>query len=280
MSVGGIPGRLRPTSTCCRVLVAAARSPSAICGDGASLCRRSGQARILRSLPRHPRHSGEPDFAYFDQGRTDVEMIHRVNQLRAYADKRLVAIPATSGKMLRLLGHLREALLHGVALQDNHDPRHRIVLARLAPEPICGALTRLASAISAAESRPPAQPVAPDGLDLVPFSWVAVDRADLIQLGLAAQALGQAHASGQAEIVANANPDLAQTEWRMNDLVALAALLHGLLWLPWDDDVSELAKMLPAGAGRVVLDEAGQAAHQRILSRILAVWYADHPSPS
>ncbi len=207
-------------------------------------------------------------------------MIDRVNQ-RAHADKRLVAIPATSGKVVKLLGQLREALLHCVALQDNHDPGHRIVLARLAPEPICGALTRLASAISAAESRPPAQPISPDGrLDLVPFSWVAVDRADLIQLGLAAQALGQAHASGHAEMVANANPDLAQTEWRMNDLVALAALLHGLLWLPWDDDVSQLAKMLPAGAGRVVLDEAGHAAHQRILSRVLAVWYADHPSPS
>ncbi len=202
-------------------------------------------------------------------------MTDRVNQLRAHADKRLVAVPATGGKVLRLLGHLGELLLHGVALQDNHDPGHRIVLVRLAPEPICGALTRLASAISAAESRPPAQPVAPDGrLDLVPLSWAAVDRADLIQLGLAAQALGQAHASGGTD------PDLAQPEWQMNDLVALASLLHGLLWLPWDDDVSHLAKVLPAGAGRVVLDEAGHAAHQRILSRILAVWHADHPSPS
>ena len=61
------------------------------------------------------------------------------------------------------------------------------------------------------------------------------------------------------------------------DRIAEAARLHGLLSLPWDNDVSLLARVLPAGAGRVVLDEATSAAYQRVVDRILGIWHAGDP---
>ena len=38
--------------------------------------------------------------------------------------------------------------------------------------------------------------------------------------------------------------------------------------------MSHLARMLPAGAGRVLVDEVTHAAYQRLVDRILAIWHA------
>jgi hypothetical protein len=102
--------------------------------------------------------------------------------------------------------------------------------------------------------------------------------ADLVQLGLAAQALGQAWALRHDELVADALAEMAGTDGRKpEDLVAEAARLHGLLSLAWDDDVSQLARALPASGGRVVLTEATHGAYRRVVDRILGIWHAGDP---
>ncbi len=202
-----------------------------------------------------------------------------VDRLREHADKRLVTIPDTDGEVQVALRRLDE-LLGLVAARKDGDPDHGAELGQLAVGPSREAVARLAAAVQTAQAEPAAQPVAPDGrYELVPLAWAIVERADLVQLGLAAQALGRAWALRHDELVADALAEVARKTDRgePEDLVTEAARLQGLLSLPWDDDVSQLARTLPAGGGRVVLTEATHGAYQRVVDGILGIWHAGDP---
>jgi len=194
-----------------------------------------------------------------------------VDRLREHADRRPAAVPDTDGEVRAALDRLDELL--GAVVDD--DSRGSPSSAGQLTPAARQALWRLSRAVSEAEHGPVAQPVAPDGrYELVPLAWVAVERADLVAVGLAVQALGRAWGVGDDEEVTDAVAALAEA-YRMKpeDLVAEAARLHGLLSLPWDDDVALLAGVLAAGAGRVVLDEAAHQAYQRVVKRILGIWH-------
>ena len=202
-----------------------------------------------------------------------------LHRLREHADRRVAAIPDTEGDVQAALGRLEELLSLVAAWLEEEADRDGAGGSGLAVGPSREAVRRLGTAVRAAEAAAPAQPVAPDGrYQLVPLAWAIVERADLVQLGLAAQALGQAWALRHDELVADALAEMAGTDGRTpEDLVAEAARLQGLLSLAWDDDVSQLARALPAGAGRVVLTEATHGAYQRVVDRILAIWHAGDP---
>ena len=197
-----------------------------------------------------------------------------VDRLRAHAETRLVAIPDTEGEVMAALGRLDELL--GAVAAWEEEPGGA---GHLAARPSWEAVRRLVSAVVSAEGKPPAQPVAADGrYELVPLAWAIVERADLVQLGLATQALGRRWALGHDDAVVEALVEAAGNDGaKPEDRIAEAARLHGLLSLPWDNDVSLLARVLPAGAGRVVLDEATGAAYQRVVDRILGIWHAGDP---
>ncbi|HET7486554.1 MAG TPA: hypothetical protein VFJ85_01400 [Acidimicrobiales bacterium] len=198
-----------------------------------------------------------------------------VDRLREHADRRPVAVPDTDGEVRAALDRLDELL---GAVVDDDGLRSPTAAGQLTPA-ARQALWRLSRVVSEAERGPVAQPVAPDGrYELVPLAWAAVERADLIAVGLAVQALGRAWGLGDDEDVANAVAELAEA-YRMKpeDLVAEAARLHGLLSLPWDDDVALLADVLAAGAGRVVLDAAAHQAYERVVGRILGIWHVGDP---
>ncbi|MBW3613851.1 MAG: hypothetical protein KY439_00885 [Actinobacteria bacterium] len=201
-----------------------------------------------------------------------------MDRLREHAEHRLVAIPDTDGEVQAALWRLDE-LLGLVAAWEEEQRDHGAGAGQLAVGPSREAVSRLATAVRKAEAKPPAQPVAPDGrYELVPVAWAVVERADLVQLGLAARALGQAWALRHDELVADALAEMAGTDGRKpEDLVAEAARLQGLLSLAWDGDVSQLARALPAHGGRVVLTPALHGAYQRLVDRILAIWHAGDP---
>jgi hypothetical protein len=204
-----------------------------------------------------------------------------VDRLRAHAEERLVAIPDTDGEVQAALGRLDELL--GLIWQwEQEEPDHGTGL-RLATEAAHHAVGRISAAVRRAEAEVPAQPVAPDGrYELVPVAWATMARADLVELGLAVQALGRASGLGADQLVRDALVEVGGYEAgrRPEDLVAEAARLHGLLWLPWDGRVARVAAVLPAGAGRVVLDEATHAAYQELVDRVLGIWHAgDHLAP-
>jgi len=177
-----------------------------------------------------------------------------VDRLREHADRRPAAVPDTDGEVRAALDRLDELL--GAVVDD--DSRGSPSSAGQLTPAARQALWRLSRAVSEAERAPVAQPVAPDGrYEFVPLAWVAVERADLVAVGLAVQALGRGVGDDDDEDVTDAE----------------AARLHGLLSLPWDDDVALLAGVLAAGAGRVVLDEAAHQAYQRVVKRILGIWH-------
>ena len=196
-----------------------------------------------------------------------------LNRLRAHNVLRPVAIPDTDGEIQAALERLEELL--GMVAPDEADPEPPGPVGTDALE----AVASLASAVRTAESAPAAQPIAPDGhYELVPIAWAHVKSADVAQLGLAVQALGRACASRSDDVVVDVLQVHAETARRQpEDLIAEAARLHGLLSLPWDDTVSALADALPSGGGRVVLDQAGHAAYQRLVDRILGIWHAGDP---
>lgn len=113
---------------------------------------------------------------------------------------------------------------------------------------------------------------------MVALAWAVVERADLVATGLAIQALGRAWGVDRDEIVVDAVAELSRAyQMKPEDLVAEAARLHGLLSLPWNGDVDLLARVLAAGAGRVVLGREAHEAYGRVGARILAIWHADDP---
>ena len=204
----------------------------------------------------------------------------RLDRLRAHAETRLVAVPDTEGDVQAALARLEQ--LVGAVAAGEGDQAGRQGRGQLAVEPAREALERLSAAVRAAEAIPPAQPIAPAGLaELVPLAWAAVERADLIALGLAVQAVGRAWGLGDDEMVADAVVTVAGAH-RMEpaDLVAEAARLQGLLSLPWDGEVARLARLLPTGVGRVVLDEVTHRSYGLVADRILAIWYAADPAAS
>lgn len=198
-----------------------------------------------------------------------------VDRLRAHAGLRLVAVPDTDGDVAAALVRLEELLL-GVVARETDEPEHPSGPGQLASGPTLAAVQRLGAAVAEAERGAVAQPVAPDGrYELVPMAWATVQRADLVQLGLGVEAIGRAWGIGGDEMVAEAVVEAADAS-RMKpvELVAEAARLHGLLSLPWDEEVHRLATALPAGAGRVVLDAGAHASYQAIVDRILGIWHA------
>lgn len=198
-----------------------------------------------------------------------------LDRLRAHAGMRPVAIPDTDGEVQGALSGLDELLAMIVPDHEEDDPEADVSLSPDARD----AVGRLAVAVRVAESGSPAQPIAPDGrYQLIPIAWAHVETADLIQLGLAVQALGRAWASRSDELVTDVLTELASAGNRKpEDLIAQAARLHGLLSLPWDGTVSTLFTVLPPGAGRVVLDRAAHTAYQRLVDRILGIWHAGDP---
>lgn len=199
-----------------------------------------------------------------------------MNRLRAHADTRPVAIPDTDGEILGALCRLSD--LVAMATPDEDEPEVAATVGADAADAADAgdAVARLAVAVRAAESGPPAQPVAPDGrYELIPIAWAHLETADLTLLGLTVQAIGRSWASRSNELVVDALEELARHSNRKpEDLIAEAARLHGLLSLPWDDTVSALFEALPHGGGRVVLDPAAHAAYQRLVDRILGIWHA------
>lgn len=193
-----------------------------------------------------------------------------MNRLRAHADLRPVAIPDTDGEIPGALCRLSDLL--AMATPDEDEPE----LAATVGADAGDAVARLAVAVRAAESDPPAQPVAPDGrYELIPIAWAHLEAADLTLLGLTVQAIGRSWASRSDELIVDALEELARHSNRKpEDLIAEAARLHGLLSLPWDDTVGALFEALPHGAGLVVLDPAAHAAYQRLIDRILGIWHA------
>lgn len=203
-----------------------------------------------------------------------------VDRLREHADERLVAIPDTDGEVQAALGRLVE-LLGLVGQWELEEPERQTGPGlRLATEAAREAVGRISVGVRRAEAGEPAQPIAPGGrYELVSVAWARLSRADLVTVGLAVQALGRAWGLGADELVHDALVEAAaaELERKPEDLVAEAARLHGLLSLPWDDVVSRVAASLPAGAGRVVLDEATHAAYQQLVDRVLGIWHAGEP---
>ena len=199
-----------------------------------------------------------------------------MDQLREHAEKRLVAIPDTEGEVQAALGRLDQLLGLVAAWQEEDHDRGEVGLDQLALGPSREAVWRLASAVRRSGGEATGSTSAPDGrYELVPLGWAVVERADLVQLGLAAQALGRAWALRHDELVADALAEMAEAEaGRPEDLVAEAARLQGLMALGWDDDVSHLAHALPVNGGRVVLSEAAHRAYERVVDRILGIWHA------
>ncbi len=206
---------------------------------------------------------------------TTKEMNATVDRLRAHADMRPVAIPDTDGEVHGALAGLDDLVAMIAPGHEEVDPELDVALSPDARD----AVGRLAVAVRVAEAGSPAQPIAPDGrCELIPIAWAHVETADLIQLGLAVQALGRIWASRSDELVTDVLTELASAGYfKPEDLIAQAARLHGLLSLPWDDTVSTLFAVLPPGAGRVVLDQGAHAAYQRLVDRILGIWHAGDP---
>lgn len=201
-----------------------------------------------------------------------------VERLVAFADRRLVAVPDTDGDVRAALNRLDELL--GAVIGDGRDEPSLspMVDGQLTPA-ARQALWRLSDAVAEAERGPVAQPVAPDGrYELVPLAWAEAERADLVAVGLAVEAVGRAWGASADEDVADVVVALAEGYgMKPEDLVAEAARLHGLLSLPWDADAALLTSILPVGAGRVVLDEASHAAYQRLVNHILGIWHVGDP---
>lgn len=199
------------------------------------------------------------------------------DRLREYAQRRPVAIPDTDGEVRAALGRLDELL--GMVVDDDDDEFSSPVVAGQLSVAARESVRRLSSAVAAAERGPIAQPVAPDGqFELVPLAWAVVERADLVATGLAIQALGRAWGVDRDEIVVDAVVELSRAyQMKPEDLVAEAARLHGLLSLPWDGDVDLLARVLAAGAGRVVLGRGAHEAYRRAVARILGIWHVGDP---
>lgn len=94
----------------------------------------------------------------------------KMDQLREHAEKRLVAIPDMEGEVQAALGRLDELLGLVTAWQEEEPDRGDAGVNQLAAGPSRKAAGRLASAVRAAETEPPAQPMAPDGrYELVPI---------------------------------------------------------------------------------------------------------------
>lgn len=201
----------------------------------------------------------------------------QVERLRAHAERCPVAIPDTDGDVRAALNRLDELL--GAVVDDQPGESASSVAAGQLTPAAHQAVRRLSSAVDAAERGAVAQPVAPDDCyELVPLAWAVVERADLVAMGLAVQAIGRAWGLGGDEAVADGVVAAAEAS-RMKpvDVVAEAARLHGLVSLPWDDDVDLLAGLLPAGSGRVVLDQTAHLAYERVADRILRIWHAGDP---
>jgi hypothetical protein len=192
------------------------------------------------------------------------------NRLRAHASVCLVAIPDDDGGVASAMQRLDE-LLHALGQRDEPTTPSEVTA-----DAGYQALDGLYRGLMNAEVAPPAQPIAPDGrYELVPLSWVQVEPADVDNLGLTVQALGRALACGTDHFASDALTVIAELYHRTAaDLVAEGARLHGLFSLPWDDDVTRLAALLPAGAGRVVLDTDAHEAYVRLTNRILGIWHA------
>ena len=87
-----------------------------------------------------------------------------------------------------VLGRLEELLLY-MGEGDEDERKGQAGLSEITTRATGEAVGRLASAVLAVESAPRTQPVALDGCyELVPLTWAVVERADLVQLGLAAAA--------------------------------------------------------------------------------------------
>lgn len=87
----------------------------------------------------------------------------KMDQLSEHAEKRLVAIPNTEGEVQAALGRLEELLGLVTAWQEEQPDRGDAGASQLTAGPSRKAVGRLASAVRAAETEPPAQPVAPEG---------------------------------------------------------------------------------------------------------------------
>jgi hypothetical protein len=154
------------------------------------------------------------------------------------------------------------------------------------PDPLAGgvalgAAVRVAWAIAPTQSarrRVLPRLLAPDGRTAhAPLRFFEVDAADLAVLGAAAAVLGGALLPGAADgQLAGVLTDHARgCDTTAGSLVVQLARLHGLLDLPWTDDVQLLhARIAAAGTVDVVLTQTEDAAYRRTVERFDAMWAA------
>lgn len=206
------------------------------------------------------------------------------NRLRRHSTLTLVALPdddpgrESRPEALAVLDTLGRLLLSVLLWEAQGDAGRHQLRPPIRDGTAAGAVERLAAALTLAYSGPAPGPVAPDGATTpVALRWARVERADVATLAHTARALG---AVDCPEILT----DLLSAENRGQapaDLISGFARLHGLLELPWDDDVEQLSALLPAGqTAQVRLSAADADAYRRLTGRIVAIWHAGNPLAS
>lgn len=212
------------------------------------------------------------------------------SRLRPWAPHTVACVPQPAGAVVAALDRLDELL--GVLDQAGRVTHPRIP-PRLAAAGAQAAVRRVTRAVVAVPADP-ALPRTGDGRQLAPLGFVDLQAADVHAIGRSARVFGRALLPGGHPTVADALATIAagprsadgisvpgRSPSAVEDLVAEAARLHGLLDLPWDDHVARLATALPPGAGAVTLTGRLEHDYDVVTSRLVVIWHhGDHLAPA
>lgn len=192
-------------------------------------------------------------------------------------------IPDLDDELTVALERIEELLIPFGLWEDDDDPDDPVELpAPLADRVALAAVHRIQAAVYPTQGERAAartgRLLGPDGVyEHVPLRLVDVDQADVDTLSAAARILGNPRHS--QDIDDGLDAGAGRTDLTREELVVTVARVAGLLDLAATPD-TDLLTALIAGAGPdddLVLDPAGEAAYQRTVDRLHAMWADSDP---